>query len=1111
MATLKEIFDYDQISDFLNGGLNKFTNPVHLRVQGERIKNLNTFMIAEEFQRRGYFVVWDRKSRIDVPGLKPRLTFKFSHLRRSGQEELVLLGDKQRFKEALRQENISVPAGITLSVHDKEKGRRHVAAGTSAHVIKPACGHKGKGVTVGVCNEAQFDYAWDLAVAENRDDGDILIEEQFSEGVEARFLVVGGKCISVCRRIPPIVVADGRQTVEALIEEKNAEKRMSPGQVIRQIKLDQHRIELIREQGYALDDIPERGRHVLIDYKAGASTGADTLEISDRIHPDYLRIAEQVARVARTVPVLGVDIISRDFAKPPVASGYVVLEANIAPGLSGHCYPSYGKPKDVITPIVDYALSLASPRRELKMPSCRMTETPLAPDDPAGFDTFYQRWLEKETGSVTPGARARGLHGLARAVYDYNREGRSLVFFERQAVAMDDKESVSWSRENQGELMDKPFTITFCGDTSLGYYYLDKSKSKYAEAYERLQKDPMSFFAGVRSVLEGSDEIIVNLETVLSHAPGQPIDGKEYPGCDDPDVTLRVLKELGVTAVTLANNHTMDFGPDKLLAMIELLQEHGIAVIGAGRNLEEARKPYHIAARTPGGIRNVYVFNGMRSSRRYTEYGFFASKDRPGIASTNLKAMSREIEKIKAIDPQSVVVVCPHWQGIDYQDTGEKHQEWCRAIIAAGADHVIAHGSHKADRVEAYQGGEILYSIGNFVFNSPGRYRSRGADPYGLVPRLMLDGETANGEIDVTKIMTDNKASNFRVEPVDPPGKPASLDRDYARQKKNTYASDRPFSTYLHLEQELESLGFSTRRTAGILEASRGGEACSFLETETSFTSLVAYRILKDKARARAFLDQAGIQVARGEAFDIGDRKGARKLVQSLGRAVIKPVDGNKGKGVAVDIGLDEFDEAWKSAVKTTRKQVLVEEYFSGGQEARYLVVDGQCVAVSMRIPPRVEGDGKSTIAELIEQENAARQKNPNLIKRPLKVDASRLAGLKQRGHELSSVLAPGETVIIDTKANLSTGANSVDITDEVHPSMRRVAEEVALAIPGLDIVGIDILARDHAAPAEAGSYIIVEANTRPGIGGHLYPTYGEPRNVARIIAESVARKMGAR
>src|SRR5690554_1996568 len=352
--------------------------------------------------------------------------------------------------------------------------------------------------------------------------------------------------------------------------------------------------------------------------------------------------------------------------------------------------------------------------------------------------------------------------------------------------------------------MAKPFKITFCGDTSLGYYYLEKGKNKYPEAYERLQNDPFSFFEGVAPLLEGSDEVIVNLETVLTKNPGQPIEGKEYPGCDDPDVTIEVLKKLGVTAVTLANNHTMDFGEKNLLEMIDLLRDNGIATIGAGRNRDEAREPYVITS--PNGGKRIYIINGMRARKRYIEYGFFAEKDKPGIASTNLRATKQQIEKIKREDPECKVIVMPHWQGIDYKDVGEKQSMWCEEILAAGADAVIGHGSHKKDSVLELSGRPAYLSIGNFVFNAPGRYAAKGAEPLSSVVTFSCMGKEE--EWQEKEILTDNRVTNFNVVEFQ---RSASEDRSPCT---STGHLDIEFLS--SLEGYKSSVGFSQVRPGGI-------------------------------------------------------------------------------------------------------------------------------------------------------------------------------------------------------------------------------------------------------------------------------------------------------
>jgi D-alanine-D-alanine ligase-like ATP-grasp enzyme len=188
-----------------------------------------------------------------------------------------------------------------------------------------------------------------------------------------------------------------------------------------------------------------------------------------------------------------------------------------------------------------------------------------------------------------------------------------------------------------------------------------------------------------------------------------------------------------------------------------------------------------------------------------------------------------------------------------------------------------------------------------------------------------------------------------------------------------------------------------------------------------------------------------------------------------------------------------------------------VEKYFGEGHEARYLVVDSKCVAVAMRVPPFVIGNGTETVSKLIATKNEVRSNNPHLRDRPIFVDEYRKLILKSQGLNIESVPEAGRRVIIDWKSNASTGGETTEITEFVHPSMKRVAERVAKAIPGLHVGGIDILAKDHMKEAASDKYIVIEANTRPDLGIHLFPMYGRPVNVARVIAKSCVHHMGFR
>jgi len=151
--------------------------------------------------------------------------------------------------------------------------------------------------------------------------------------------------------------------------------------------------------------------------------------------------------------------------------------------------------------------------------------------------------------------------------------------------------------------MTQTYTLTFAGDTSLGEWYLRKPGKEHL--VERLEKDPLSYFAGVKPLIENSDYFILNLETVLEKNPKPVLEGKEYPNYDNPKRTIKVLKDLGVTAVGLANNHTMDFGSKVLRKTIKQLEKANIQTFGAGKNHKEASKPFKIALKGNKSKKNI--------------------------------------------------------------------------------------------------------------------------------------------------------------------------------------------------------------------------------------------------------------------------------------------------------------------------------------------------------------------------------------------------------------------------------------------------------------------------------------------------------------------------
>lgn len=265
-----------------------------------------------------------------------------------------------------------------------------------------------------------------------------------------------------------------------------------------------------------------------------------------------------------------------------------------------------------------------------------------------------------------------------------------------------------------------------------------------------------------------------------------------------------------------------------------------------------------------------------------------------------------------------------------------------------------------------------------------------------------------------------------------------------------------------------------------------------------------AVRKVSNKKLSKEILSAHGLSVAVGGCYTFDQKENAKNFAASLKSTVVKPSDGNKGRGVSVGVSLDSFDTAWNLAAAHASKEIVVEEEFKGGVEARYLVVDNHLLCVLKKTPPLVVGDGYSSIEELVKAKNVERKKNPHLKSRPIVLDEYRVSLLKDKGLTLANVPAVGEEVVLDAKSSFSTGGESWDITDKVHSSFRVIAEEAFKAIPDLRFAGIDIMAYDHSLPASDHNYIIVEINTTPALGGHHYPLHGKSRNPAKAMILSL-------
>lgn len=264
--------------------------------------------------------------------------------------------------------------------------------------------------------------------------------------------------------------------------------------------------------------------------------------------------------------------------------------------------------------------------------------------------------------------------------------------------------------------------------------------------------------------------------------------------------------------------------------------------------------------------------------------------------------------------------------------------------------------------------------------------------------------------------------------------------------------------------------------------------------TRCSITSTVGAELATRKDYARTLLRRAGLPVADGGSYRPDEYDRALTKARRVGwPVVVKPSSSSGGRGVTVGVDSeDAFREAWQRASRSDRKIVI--ERQQAGTEARFLTVSGRCMAVAGRIPAHVVGDGTSTVAELVERKNEERSVNPHL----------RRYVLEARGDPVR-VPDVGEMVLLDPwgRVSFSTGADSRDLTDDVHPSYLDVAGRAELAFPQLGLAGVDIIAADFTQPATPGNHIVVEVNSRPAIGSHHFPWEGKPRDVAAAIVDA--------
>ena len=304
-------------------------------------------------------------------------------------------------------------------------------------------------------------------------------------------------------------------------------------------------------------------------------------------------------------------------------------------------------------------------------------------------------------------------------------------------------------------------------------------------------------------------------------------------------------------------------------------------------------------------------------------------------------------------------------------------------------------------------------------------------------------------------------------------------------------------------EAALRDVPFIRLNEQSLVQLGHGIHQKRIRATMTSHTGSLGVDIAGDKKLTNRLLAATGVPVPRAEV--VRSQAAAAAAAARIGFPVaMKPLDGNHGRGVMLNLA-DEtaVRDAYAVARAQSRSGDVVVETYLTGNDYRCLVIDGVLRAVAQRVPAHVEGNGRHSIAKLVETTNndPRRGIGHEKVLTRIKVDEESISYAREQGFELTDVPPRGQRVYLKRTGNMSTGGISIDRTEEAHPDNVEIAE-LAARVVGLDIAGIDLVCPDVGVPVRETGGGIVEVNAAPGFRMHTNPTEGDPQYVAKPVID---------
>jgi poly-gamma-glutamate capsule biosynthesis protein CapA/YwtB (metallophosphatase superfamily) len=299
-------------------------------------------------------------------------------------------------------------------------------------------------------------------------------------------------------------------------------------------------------------------------------------------------------------------------------------------------------------------------------------------------------------------------------------------------------------------------SILFGGDTHFGENYNNDDVLEI-EGYQYTIENFASF-------LQQADAVVVNLETPITDLEESPFTGKSYLHWADPVLTPRHLLANNISIVSLANNHTLDYGVPGLDQTFSVLQAEGFERFGAGNDLTEAEAPWTRTFQVGNRSFTLVVIGAYEYRSSYDEnYDWYASDTNRGAYTLSARDIGAQVAAIKDVTPDVFVVAFPHW-GSNYDWKTSAQTEMGHELVDSGVNMVIGHGAHMLQEVELYHDRWIVYSLGNLVFNSKGRYAAENAPPHSLILEMDLEdnGQAVEGGFRLFPTFTDNRITSFQ-------------------------------------------------------------------------------------------------------------------------------------------------------------------------------------------------------------------------------------------------------------------------------------------------------------------------------------------------------------